>query len=362
MTRVTLGRMGTGINGGKNSQNRTSPRLQKVLLVAGLLVTLLVLGLHAAFAPSDPAAMASGVASASSEAPGLPPFWNDSDFSSAKPAGANAKNDSERLVYFYSVIPGGVTSAQKLQEALLHDPIAAAHYSDFHIESAYVVRLARDRKVHVSYRLGDQIFWTKKEVMLHAGEALLSDGEHLARTRCGNRIAVVPDGPTSPVEPPVEVIDRPVFPLPPAITTDAIPAGPIWSDHSTPVLLAYGGVPTARVPAGGPPYMPTVPVGGGCCGVPGRPTQGGSQTPQPPASSPQTPPPAGSPGPPPSTTPPATTPPPASSPTPPTEPSSHPFPTAPLQPPPTPTPEPSSLLLLVIGIAGAILLLKTRRL
>jgi hypothetical protein len=305
--------------------------------------------------------MASGVASASSEAPGLPPFWSDSDFSPAEPAGANAKDDSERLVYFYSVIPGGVASAQKLQEALLHDPVAAAHYADFHIKSAYVVRLARDRKVHVSYRLGDQIFWTKKEVTLHAGEALVSDGEHLARTRCGNRIAAVPDGPTSPAEPPVEVIDRPVFPLPPAITTDAIPAGPIWSDHSTPVLLAYGGVPTARVPAGGPPYVPTVPVGGGCCGVPGSPTQGGSQTPQPPASLPQ-PPPAGSPGPPPSTTPPSTTPPPASTPTPPTEPPSHPFPTAPVPPPPTPTPEPSSLLLLVIGIASAILLLKTRRL
>jgi hypothetical protein len=334
VARVTLGRMGTGISGGKNFQNRTSPRLQKVLLVAGLLVALLVLELHAPFAPSDPAGMASGVASASSEAPGLPVFWSDSDFSSAKPAGANGKDESERLVYFYSVIPGGVASAQKLQEALLHDPIAAAHYTDFHIESAYVVRLARDRKVHVSYRLGDQIFWTKKEVTLHAGEALLSDGEHLARTRCGNRIAAVPDGPTSPAEPPVEVIDRPVFPLPPAITTDAIPAGPIWSDHSIPVLLAYGGVPTVRVPAGGPPYVSPVPVGGGCCGVAGSPTQGGSQTP----------------------------PPPASSPTPPTEPPSHPFPTAPLQPPPTPTPEPSSLLLLVIGIASAILLLKTRRL
>jgi hypothetical protein len=339
-------------------------------------MALLVLGLHAAWAPSDPVSMASGVANASA-GDGLAPFWSDSDFA---PANSNAaKAEPEGVVYSYSVIPGGVTSAQKLRVALQHDPIAAAHYSDFHVESAYVVRLARDRKVHVSYRLGDRIFWTKKEVTLRAGETLLSDGEHLARTRCGNRIAAVPDGPTSPLEPPVEVIDRPVFPHPPAITTDAIPAAPIWSDQSTPILLAYGGVPVGGAPAGGPPYLPPVPIGAPCCGASTNPTKGGgSQPPSPPPSSPQ-PPPPGAPLPPPvpppnsgttpnppstpgQPTPPSTTPP--SSPTPPTEPTppSNPFPTPPGPPPPTPTPEPSSLLLLVIGLAGALLLLKTRRL
>jgi hypothetical protein len=339
-------------------------------------MALLVLGLHAAWAPSDPVSMASGVANASA-GDGLAPFWSDSDFA---PANSNAaKAEPEGVVYSYSVIPGGVTSAQKLRAALQLDSVAAAHYSDFHVESAYVVRLARDRKVHVSYRLGDRIFWTKKEVTLRAGETLLSDGEHLARTRCGNRIAAVPDGPTSPLEPPVEVIDRPVFPHPPAITTDAIPAAPIWSDQSTPILLAYGGVPVGGAPAGGPPYLPPVPIGAPCCGASTNPTKGGgSQPPSPPPSSPQ-PPPPGAPLPPPvpppnsgttpnppstpgQPTPPSTTPP--SSPTPPTEPTppSNPFPTPPGPPPPTPTPEPSSLLLLVIGLAGALLLLKTRRL
>jgi hypothetical protein len=136
----------------------------------------------------------------------LQPFWSDSDFST--PSRASIASP----VYSYSVIPGGVLSAKALEIALPHDPVAAAHYADFHVESARPIRLARERKAHVSYRLGNQIFWTREEVTLHAGEALLSDGTNLVRTRCGNRIAAVPDGPTAPMEPPVDVIDSPVVP------------------------------------------------------------------------------------------------------------------------------------------------------
>lgn len=243
-------------------------------------------------------------ATLSSSADRLSPFWNDSDFTSSP------ETASPTPVYAYSVIPGGVSSAQQLQSALGRDPVAAAHYADFRVRSARVIHLARERKVHVSYRMGNHIYWTRKEVTLHAGETLLSDGTHLARTRCGNRVAEIPDGPTSPSEPPIAVINAPVFPHPPLITTDSVPGPPIWTDEPTP-LLAFGGLPLPVGPNGGTPFWPIPPI------VPCCATSGGS-----PSTGPQSNPPPG---------------------------------------PPTATPEPSVLLHLILGLAGIVFFLKFRR-
>jgi len=258
-------------------------------------------------------------------------FWDYSDFSSDVdgPAAANAP------VYSYSVIPGGVSSAHSLRAALHRDPIAAAHYVGFRVQDARLIRLTTERRAHVSYRIGDKIYWTRKEIILHAGETLLTDGTHLARTRCGNRIADVPGGPTSPAEPPVEVIDRPTFPHPPEVTGDMLPAPPIWPDGSAPFLLALAPTPQT-VNSGGYPYLPVFP----CC-VTGTTTSSGAH-PTPPV------PPIG----------PLPTPPPSSGPLPQPPPVVSP-PVAPPTPP-VATPEPSTLLLLLVGAAG-VSLLKLRR-
>ncbi len=97
-----------------------------------------------------------------------------------------------RLVYRYSVIPGGVHSAAELASALRADPAAAAHYAGFDVAAARSVRVEKSRLVHVSYRIGDKIYWTRNKVRLAAGEELLSDGTNLVRARCGNRIADEP--------------------------------------------------------------------------------------------------------------------------------------------------------------------------
>ena len=85
--------------------------------------------------------------------------------------------------------------------------MASAHYAGFDVAAAHVVRVEQSRLVHVSYRVGDKIFWTKNKVRLAAGEDLLSDGTHLVRTRCGNRIADEPEGPVLDNEPAPEVLD-----------------------------------------------------------------------------------------------------------------------------------------------------------
>jgi hypothetical protein len=234
-------------------------------------------------------------------------FWSYSDFSSDE----HEQTAANAPVYSHSVIPGGVSSAQTLQAALHRDPIAAAHYVGFRVQDARLVRLTNEPRAHVSYRMGDKIYWTRKEITLHVGESLLIDGTHFARTRCGNRIADVPAGPTSPAEPPAEVIDRPTLPHPPEVTSDILPAPPIWPDGGAPFLLALAPTPE-MVSSSGYPYLPIIP----CCVTSTKASSGSHPTPPvPPIGPPPTP-----------------------------QPSSGPFP----QPPP----EPSTLFLLLVGVAG----------
>lgn len=112
-----------------------------------------------------------------------------------------------KVVYRNSVLPGGVGSAAELTAALARDPVAAAHYAGFDAAAARPVQVVHSRMAHVSYRIGDKIFWTKKPVRLALGETLLSDGEHLVRARCGNRIADQPQSPVLLNEPAAEVLE-----------------------------------------------------------------------------------------------------------------------------------------------------------
>lgn len=142
-----------------------------------------------------------------------------------------------RRLYPYSVIPGGVENAQELRNAIANDPLVAALYANFNLSKAHIIRLARDRWVYVSYRLGGHIYWTKKRVLLRAGETLITDGKHEARTRCGNRISDTPVQPVSDKEPPSSAMN----PLP------------------NYTLIAENPGPPPTVPLGPPPIDPTDP-------------------------------------------------------------------------------------------------------
>jgi hypothetical protein len=170
----------------------------------------------------------------------------------AEPALSGAQNGSTRPIFRYSIIDGGAQTVSELKQAIAADPVVAAHYANFVLEKTYVERLNTPRFAHVSYRLGDAVYWTRKRVSLPRGEPVLTDGVHMARTRCGNQIAELP-GEVSPLEPPIEEMDVPITPVPLALLPhpsfpNQLPsalfpgASPFLSlGHSSP--LVAGGVP-----------------------------------------------------------------------------------------------------------------------
>ena len=211
-------------------------------------------------------------------------------------------NDSDRAVYPYSVIPGGVESAAELRNSVARDPVIAKHYEDFYIERARVVRLSEDRPLYVSYRLGNNVFWSKKRFMLRKGETVITDGEHMARTRCGNRLAEAPTGPVMAAEPELEAA--------PPEEAQALAGGPAFAGAP----LAPGEVPLTPTPTSAISPGSGFP-GGGIIGSPGIPIAVGGGTP----SSPSTP------------------------------------VTPIIPPPPITTPEPETLLMLSAGLTGVLL-------
>lgn len=114
-----------------------------------------------------------------------------------------------RPVYPYSLIAGGVRTPADLRWAVARDPDLADHYSDFNLRRVRLVTLPHDMWAYVSYRLPDGIYWTAKRAHLRHGEMLITDSDHLARGRCGNRISEVPQFPVLPRGPDPTDMDDP---------------------------------------------------------------------------------------------------------------------------------------------------------
>ena len=149
-----------------------------------------------------------------------------------------------RPVYPFSIIRGGAYSATELKGALDRDDVAARHYRAFRQALVHTTAANFPAPVYISYRVGDEIYWTSRAVALPHGETLLTDGRNYARARCGNRISETPRTPVSDSEPALETLDRPRLPdSPPVAALDK------WSEDrllATPLLTAATVVPVGR--------------------------------------------------------------------------------------------------------------------
>ena len=184
------------------------------------------------------------------------------------PLEANRKRPA-RVVYPYSVVPGGVKSVEELKNAIASDPVVSADYAAFDLSNARIIRLDRDRSMHVSYRLGSQVYWTKEELKLDKGETLITDGVHMALTKSGNMISESVSEPVLLNEPSVQEMDTPLgsqvtdlqtaSDVPPDIPVTQIPGINMPPIEIAPPLPAIENDPGILLPPG-PPGVPSWPA------------------------------------------------------------------------------------------------------
>jgi hypothetical protein len=163
-------------------------------------------------------------------------------------AGEHFEKD-HRVVFAYSIIPGGAESLQELREAVTRDPVVARHYFDFDLARVRRVTLRAPQSMYVSYRIGDDVFWTKHKLTLPKGETMLTDGRAMARTRCGNRVSALPSKPNALVEPTAEELNASMFG--PFVST------PYLAAYSAPLPAFPSASATRPAESSIPPFVPT---------------------------------------------------------------------------------------------------------
>ncbi len=191
---------------------------------------------------------------------------------------ATAVELPQERMYPYSVVPGGVHSPQELRNAIAHDPQVAGLYANFDLSRAHIERLTRDREVYVAYRYKNRIYWTKRRLLLRAGETVITDGKETGRTRCGNRVSDTPMQPVTQDEPPNAAANAPVGEF--GANPSLLPALPMQSAYPDPRGNGLALLPQS------PPAPATVPTGFFSIAG-GGPRSFPSVTPPPPVSTPE---------------------------------------------------------------------------
>jgi len=187
------------------SKHRTSSRRKRSVTVTGTLTLVLVTAVLTFVAVSlSSHQAASPLQATSSVSFNIPQFH----LMAGSPSTGLTRR-AGRMLFPYSVVPGGVESPQELGNAMGNDSTVALHYAGFNEAGAQVVSLDKDLHAYVSYRIGQEIFWTKKQVTIHKGETLITDGNVEARARCGNRVSATPQLPLSSREPTPEALETP---------------------------------------------------------------------------------------------------------------------------------------------------------
>ncbi len=166
-----------------------------------------------------------------------------------------------RKVYPFSIVPGGAENLDEAKRAM-QDPANHANFADIDFTHLRQVKLKKNLSGYVSYRWGEKIYWTSKELTLRVGETVFTDGVHLVRGRCLNSYSPFPMLPIRPDEPTEQVLDTPVeipviaysFPKSPVFSPE-LPLSPEELTPTAPILP-----PASPAMPGGGIWFPLVPI------------------------------------------------------------------------------------------------------
>jgi len=135
----------------------------------------------------------------------------------------------------YSLIPGGISTLVEFRAAVAANSVLRARFADFNWDAAYITRTQNPMYVFVSFVKDGHLFWTKKPMLIPAGEAIITDGVHTILMRCGNEIAWTPQTPEQDTDtsllatPEVPSFDIPMLgsPIAPPMDETSVTSAPV---------------------------------------------------------------------------------------------------------------------------------------
>ena len=135
-----------------------------------------------------------------------------------------------------ALIPGGITSVEEFLQRVAEDPTLNSFFGSCDVE-ATIQPLPDDILVFIAFRRGQEIKWTRRPLLVHKGEYVLTFCGKTVLARCGNLISWTPVQPSEDVPP--SLLEAPVEERP----------NPQASDHPAPRYLAsqIAEVPPERV-------------------------------------------------------------------------------------------------------------------
>jgi hypothetical protein len=163
-----------------------------------------------------------------------------------------------RPVVPFSVIPGGVRDPHELEASMVADRVVRAQYEHIRLRGLAVVRLERPTLMYASYRVGDQVYWTRHKLQLAEGELVLTDGVNTIRARCGNMLArelPLQRQAEPPSDPPPEVFEAGIPALRPVAVPEMAQTDEPLTTADVPDLPALDGPPPSY-----PHTLPLAPV------------------------------------------------------------------------------------------------------
>jgi PDZ domain len=135
-----------------------------------------------------------------------------------------------------ALIPGGITSVEEFLQRVAEDPTLNTFFGSCDVQATFQ-QLPDDILVFMAFRRGQEIKWTRRPLLVHKGEYVLTFCGKTVLARCGNLISWTPMQPSEDVPP--SLLEAPVEESP----------NPQASDHPAPSYPASQGAeaPLERV-------------------------------------------------------------------------------------------------------------------